>query len=287
MLGDLKRARAISEQALARSVSDPSCRCEAHHAMGASLLHAGELDASRHHFEAALAAYDEQRPQQSALGSDLGVFANAWFSHALWLLGDEDAATARVERAVALARRLDHPYSEALALAYAALLHQMRRDPDRVLECANAVVALCGRYGFGYYGDWAGVLIGWARGQERSADAVASIESALERLDAQRAQARRPYYLSLLAETCGVLGDRERAASLVDAAIAMALERLDRWWLPALYLQKSEFEPPAARDATRGRAVELARRQNSRILERLSRVSGGTLPRTVRERPAS
>jgi tetratricopeptide (TPR) repeat protein len=169
-------------------------------------------------------------------------------------------------------------YSETLALAYAAMLHQMRRDPDRVLECAEAVVALCERYGFGYYGDWAQVLIGWARGLERPAEGVETIESALDRLDAHRAQARRPYYLSLLAEVYGLLGNRDRAASILDAAITMALERADVWWLPALYLQKSELEPPPERDATLRRALELARAQNSRGLERRIR---RTLSRTV------
>jgi len=268
MLGDLKGTREVSEQALARSVSDPSCRCEAHHAMGGTLSSMGELDASRHHFEAALTAYDERHPQRSALGSDLGVFAHAWYAHALWLLGDESAAVSHVEQAVALARRLDHMYSQTIALAYAGLLHQMRRDTDHVLDCAEAVVALCERYGFAYYGDWAQVLIGWARGQERPAEGVAMIESALERLDAKRAQARRPYYLSLLAETYSLAGNRDRTASILDAAITMALERADVWWLPALYLQKSELEPPPERDATLRRGLELACAQNSRGLER-------------------
>jgi DNA-binding SARP family transcriptional activator len=273
MLGDLKGTREVSEQALARSVSDPSCRCEAHHAMGGTLSSMGELDASRHHFEAALSAYDERHPRRSALGSDLGVFAHAWYSHALWLLGDERAAVSHVEQAVALARRLDHVYSETLALAYAGLLHQMRRDADRVLECAEAVVARCERYGFGYYGDWAQALIGWARGLERPADGVEIIESALHRLDAHRAQARRPYYLSLLAEVYGLLGNRDRAASILDAAIIIALERADVWWLPALYFQKSGLEPPPERDASLLQGLELARAQNSRALERRILVS--------------
>ena len=268
VLGDLKGTREVSEQALARSVSDPSCRCEAHHAMGGTLSCTGELEASRHHFEAALAAYDERHPQRSVLGSDLGVFAHAWGAHTLWLLGEETAAVSQVEQAVALARRLDHAYSQTLALAYAGMLHQMRRDADRVLDCANAVVALCERYGFGYYGDWAQILIGWARGLERPAEGVAMIESALDRLDANRAQGRRPYYLSLLAEMYSLLGNRDRASSILDAAITIALERADVWWLPALYLQKSELEPPPERDATLRRGLELARAQNSRSLER-------------------
>ncbi len=168
--------------------------------MGGTLSSMGELDASRHHFEAALMAYDERHPQRSALGSDLGVFAHAWYAHTLLLLGDERAAVSHVEEAVALAQRLDHVYSQTIALAYAAMLHQMRRDADHVLECAEAVVALCERYGFAYYGDWAHVLIGWARGLERPAEGVEMIESALDRLDANRAHARRPYYLSLLAD---------------------------------------------------------------------------------------
>lgn len=268
VLGDLKSTHDVCQQAIARSASDPSCRCEAHHAMGGMLSSMGDLDASRYHFEASLAAYDEQHPQRSALGSDLGVFAHAWYAHTLWLLGDESAAVFHTEQAIALARRHDHVYSETLALAYAGMLHQMRRDADQVLECASGVVALCERYGFGYYVDWAQILIGWARGLERPAEAVEIIESALDRLDASRAQARRPYYLSLLAEAYSLLGNRNRAVSILDTAIALALERADAWWLPALYLQKSELQPQQERDATIRWGLELARAQNSRNLER-------------------
>ncbi len=273
MLGDLKATRDVSQQALERSVADPSCRCEAHHAMGGTLLSVGELDASKQHFEAALAAYDERRPQRSALGSDLGVFAHAWHAHGLWLLGDESGAIACADEAIALARRLGHMYSETLALAYAGLLHQIRLDTGGVLACSEAVVERCARYGFAYYGDWAQVLIGWARGHERPAEGIEIIESALDRLDRQRAQARRPYYLSLLGETYMRLGERDRAASIVDAAITMALDRGDLWWLPALYLQKSGFDELPQREATLQRGLALARAQHSRALEQRILVS--------------
>lgn len=266
--GDVRGARDIVGQALVRSESDPSCRCEAHHAMAGTLFTMGELDLSRYHFEASLAAYDERHPQRSALGSDLGVFARAFYSHALWLLGNDDAAVSHVEQAVAQARRLEHVYSQALALAYEALLHQMRRDAGKVLDSAEEVVALCDRYGLAYYGEWAHVLIGWARGLERAATGVERIESALDRFDATRAQARRPYYLSLLAETYTRLGNREKAASILDAAITMAHKSADCWWLPALYFQKSELDAPPQRAATLRSALELARAQNSRSLER-------------------
>jgi tetratricopeptide (TPR) repeat protein len=267
MLGDLKAMRAVSEEALALSVIDPACRCEAHQTMAATLLSVGELAASKDHFDAALAAYDEQHPQRSALGSDLGVFTYAWSSHALWLFGDDQGAVSHADYAIALARRREHKYSETLALAYAALLHQMRLDTERTLACAEAAAELCDRYGFAYYGDWASVLIGWARGQDEPAEGVKIIESALERLDANRAYARRPYYLSLLAQIYSRLHQDDRAASILDRAIGMAVERGDLWWLPALYLQKSEFEVGSGRETMLDRALALARAQQSRALE--------------------
>ena len=278
MLGDLKGTREAADEALARAAADSSSRCEAHHAMGGILQIVGDLEGSRRHFEASLAAYDEAHPQRSVLGSDLGVFAHAWYSHGLWLLGDDAAAVAHADQGIALARRLDHLYSQTIALAYAALLHQMRRDTRRVLDCAEAAVAMCERYGFAYYGEWAQVLIGWARGQAEPAKGIAIIEAALDRLDAIRAQGRRPYYLSLLADTYALAGNRERSTSILDIAVAKAIEGGEAWWLPALYLQQSELAPEAARAALVNRALELARAHNSRGLEH--RILG-TVSRTV------
>ena len=47
----------------------------------------------------------------------------------------------------------------------------------------------------------------------------------------------------------------------------MALERGDVWWLPALYLQKSELETGRDRETTLLNALTLARAQHSRALE--------------------
>jgi DNA-binding SARP family transcriptional activator len=280
VLGDLKGTREVSDQVMARSVVDASCRCEAHHAMAGLLQNLGDLEGSRTQFEAALAAYDEQDPRSSALGTDLGVFAHAWYSHTLWLLGDEGAAVTHVEHAIALARRLNHLYSETLAFAYAGLLHQMRGDVGRLLECSERVVALCGRHGFVYYGDWAELLIGWARGLEQPLRGIAIIEAALGRLDDRRARARRPYYMSLLADVCQRAGQADRSSALLDTAIDLALERSDVWWLPALHLQRSALQPEPERAATLDQALHLARTQHSRALEQRI-LAARTLSRTL------
>jgi DNA-binding SARP family transcriptional activator/predicted ATPase len=265
--GDLAAARDVAERALAHSRTDPACLCEAHHAMGGTLTSLGELENARKHFGAALAAYDERSPQRSALGSDLGVFAHAFYAHALWLLGETYEALAQADAGIALARRLGHAYSETLALAYAALCHQMNRDVEQVSSCADSVLALCERYGFAYYDDWATALLGWVRGQEgRPEDGIALVERALNRLDARRALTRRPYYLSLLAELHMQAGHSDAAAAVLDSAIATALARGDRWWLPELYRQKSELQPPLERQQSLRDAQAAAHAQGSRSL---------------------
>ena len=128
-------------------------------------------------------------------------------------------------------------------------------------------------------------LTGWARGIEHPAEGIAIMEAALDQLDRNRAVARRPYYLSLLAETCTRLGDRDRAASVVETAVAMAESAADRWWLPVLYIQRGEFQPPPVRDDLHRRALDLARDQHSRTIE--ERIVHGTLWRTLRERQPS
>jgi DNA-binding SARP family transcriptional activator len=243
VLGNMESARQVSEQALASSVDEAS-RCEAHHAMAGTLTSLGELEAARTHFTAALAAYDERAPRRSASGSDLGVFAHAWYAHDLFLLGDPDGARQEAASAIALARRLEHPYSLALALAYGALTHQLRDDVPGTLACAEEALALCDRYAFAYYDDWARVLSGWARGRQGDPRAgLPLIERGLQGLEARRARARRPYYLGLLAETLVAAGRYGPAAAAIDDGINIALSHGDRWWLPALLRQKAALQP--------------------------------------------
>jgi DNA-binding SARP family transcriptional activator len=289
VLGDLRAARGMAEQALTLGADNRSSRCEAHLSMAGALLSFGELEPARRHFDASVDGYDESHPQRSPLGPDLGVFAHAWSSHALWLIGEDGLAVERARAAIALAGRRDDPFSQALALAYSALLHQLRRDVDQVLSDGGAAVALCERHGFAYYDDWARTLVGWARGQTEPDAGITIIRTALERLDGRRALARRPYYLSLLVETLARAGHRDKARSTLDAAVARAQGSGEVWWLPALYLQKSELATSATdRGLALSRALELARAQGSRALEqRILAADPGTVARTLAERPTS
>ena len=156
MLGDLKGMRAISEEALARSLVDPSCRCEASHAMGRDAVErrrTGRVEAVLRR-----GARRVRRRSSAAFRTRFGprrVHLRVVHAHAV-------AARRRGRRGRACrVRRSRSPGDETTGTARRwrsrtpALLHQMRRDTERTLACAEAAAELCERYGFAYYGDWA------------------------------------------------------------------------------------------------------------------------------------
>ena len=87
----------------------------------------------------------------------------AFSAHAHWLLGHDDEALAACRQAITLARAIDHPYSQAVALAYACITHQMRRDLPELRNMVDELRRLCDRYDFAYYREWALILDGWSR----------------------------------------------------------------------------------------------------------------------------
>ncbi|MGW3995330.1 ATP-binding protein [Amycolatopsis sp. NPDC004772] len=230
----------------------------AHFIVAGSALSLGHDPAEAlRHFE--LGAERTRGASSWPIGTRPDVHGPAWAAHAHWLLGQEDEAVACGAEAIALARRIDHPYSLAIALAYAGMTHQMRRDRQALGVVVTELRALCERYGFAYYREWALLLGGWARGGPAG---LATAQEGVANLKAEGSFARMPYWLSLVAE----LSPPDAARATLDAALAAGEARDDRWWLPeVLRLRAGHDADPVPRLRA---AVELARGQGSIALRR-------------------
>ncbi|MDR7555822.1 MAG: BTAD domain-containing putative transcriptional regulator [Armatimonadota bacterium] len=241
---------------------------EGRHAFGGSLTSIGALERGLHMFEQAVAHHDFEHHHPSLYGSDLGVFTLAWQAHTLWLSGYPDRARERSLRAIALAERFGHPYSQALAYAHAVVQFQLRRDLEAIWRYADALLEICGKYGFAYYGEWGRIIRGWAVAETSPGEgAVAEIRRGMDNLRAIGAETRRPYYLSLLAWAHARAAQMDQAGAVLDAALATAAGNHDLWWSAELHRLKGEFGQPDAAEAWFGRALEIARSQSSRSLE--------------------
>ena len=99
--------------------------------------------------------------------------------------------------AIRLARAIDDPYSQAVALAYGAVTHQMRHDLPELRDTVDELRQLCDRHDFAYYREWALILDGWSRPGPSGPDLA---RRGISNLKSQGAFVRMPYWLSLLAD---------------------------------------------------------------------------------------
>ena len=134
------------------------------------------------------------------MGTLANVHATAWSAHAHWLLGDEESAARAAQEAIDMARAIGDPYNVTIALAYSAITQQLRHDLPRLREVVAELRELCHRYEFGYYREWGLILDGWSAASDRDGSGAMLAEEGVGNLKAQGAFARRPYWLSLLAD---------------------------------------------------------------------------------------
>ena len=130
-------------------------------------------------------------------------------------------------------------------------------------RCTQRSRPSCARqYGFAYYREWTAILAAWTdRGV--GADSPARIERALDGMRSIRALARRPYYLSLLADSHLVAGDPRQARAVLGAALVHAAISGEQWWVPELHRRIGMLDDGPAGAAAVRRAVDLATAQGA------------------------
>src|SRR5262245_16092586 len=124
----------------------------------------------------------------------------------LWLLGYPDQALHRGQEGLTLASESSHPYSLGFALWFTAQLHQFRREGRLTQERAEAAMALSAEQGFALLSQ-AATLRGWALAEQgQGKDGMTQIQQGLAAYWETGAELMRPYFLALLAEACGNVG---------------------------------------------------------------------------------
>ncbi len=245
---------------LALAAKDPAMLVAADFALGTSLFHLGHLQQACRHLERAVSCYEPQQHARHAhmFGADMGVFSLAHAAFALWHLGATEQALQRSEQSLALAEELAHPFSRAIALVYAATVHEFASDVSATCRKAGQTIAECRDWGFVYYLAWAGILYGWALAEAgEPANGIARMEQGLADLRATGAGLRTPHYLTILAETYLKCDDLEHSQERADEALRI-IEAQDEYWCAArLYRLQGKL---ARRRGAAGRADEWQQR---------------------------
>ncbi|WP_338821938.1 adenylate/guanylate cyclase domain-containing protein [Bradyrhizobium septentrionale] len=277
---EFKMARDLLDElfAVARRRADPALLLQAHHAAWTTLLNLPELTACRAHLEAGLALYrpDAYRAHKFLYGSHDAAVCNLYTAAAaLWPLGFPEQALATAREAVSMARELSHPFSLVLALVFAAMIYQHRREAEPAREQAEAAIAVCAEHDIAPHLAAAGsILRGWAiavRG--KAAEGIAEVRDGLAAVQPTGVRIRRPYYLALLAEASTWAGEIEQGLIALAEAAAAVEETGERRWEAEIYRLLGELTVArrggdrTEAEACFRRALDVAGRQSAKALE--------------------
>ena len=224
-------AREIGEEChrLAESAGDSELLIAAHHARGVTLTLLGDFSASLTHLEQAIALHDPDRHRYRALIS--GIACRSQAAHVLWFLGRPDQAREKSSEALILTQQLSRPLSLAQALAMSAILHQYVRDARACKAQAEATVALSTEHEFPFWRAIGTILRGWAMAEMNEVESgIVEMRQGLAAFRATGAECLRPYYLALLAELHGRVGQAQEGRDLLAEAEAAAACSSEHWW---------------------------------------------------------
>ena len=246
-----------------------------HFLVGSSSFHLGQLESSRRHLELALT--ENGGPSDRALlhlfgGPDVGVFCRSYLSHVLWYMGYPALAARTSDQAVTMAAEKAHPFSIAIALDYAAMLHLFGQNSRLALARAEEAAAVCRKYDFRYYLAMAEAVAGWARGMEDSpAEGLAQLNNAIEALKATGAELRLPLYNGLLAQIRGRMGQTGQALANIATGVAFQHKNGETWVAAELHRIQGDLLRDAGNvtnaHASYLRALEAAREIKARMVE--------------------
>jgi predicted ATPase len=198
----------------------------------------------------------------------------------LWVLGFPDQALQQSYEALRLAQELAHPFTLAIALTFAALLHQFRREAQAAQGQAEAAMALCRENGFEEFGMYGRILQGWAMAEQgQREEGVAQMREGVVAWGAMGVELYRDYQLVQLAEAYGQVGEAGEGLCVLGEALAVVHNTGGRFYEAELYRLKGELllqqavpDAPQA-EACFQQAHAVALRQQAKSLELRAAVS--------------
>ncbi|HYD46765.1 MAG TPA: hypothetical protein VEB21_00365, partial [Terriglobales bacterium] len=240
-------------------------------------LYQGKLAEALALSDAAIAAYEvftlpapaaDDRP---ALWADLGVMLYSQRAAASFASGLLRQAGEAVERAMAMARELRHPFNLAYAATWAAAYESTMGRWQEAIARADEAIDVADNYDFPFWGGVARIFRGHARAQiGYIEEGLAELRHGLDLWSGTGAKIATTMYCNLHAEACLLAGDIEGARAGLDRGAAYA-EETDEHVFAAETLRlgaecrRRAGAPKKEVAAILQQALELSRQQGTRL----------------------
>ncbi|MCE7984358.1 MAG: hypothetical protein DYG89_24555 [Caldilinea sp. CFX5] len=224
--GEYQKSQRLMEERLhlSHSVQETGPLLQSHMLLACSTFHQGSFAQSVEHAEQGLALYipEQHLALDAFYGEDLGVACYYWAAQSLWFLGYPAQALEKAQNAVRLAQRLTHSFGLVHAHEQATFVRQYRREVALARTQAELTIKLATEHGFPYRCATATIIWGWTLVmQGEQAAGITLLRQGIAACQATGAKIDQPYFLTLLAEAYGRVGQVTEGLATLDEALAL------------------------------------------------------------------
>ena len=245
--GQLKRALDLADRISARA-EGPLQRALAHRARGSTLFFLGRfaeaLDETGQAIviDDALEGGDNERTHLFLYGERPGIQSRLYAGWALWFLGFPDRAAAHFDTAIALAEKLAHPHTLAMAFCFAAGMRNNRRDFAAALKYADAAFRIATKHDLPLWLGESTVAKGYAEANLGAyAEGIAQLRLGISGLHRIGDWHHRSHWLGLLAAAYLQGGADCDAEAALDEALKVVAATQEHYYAPELERLRGEL----------------------------------------------
>jgi class 3 adenylate cyclase/predicted ATPase len=272
-----KRERADRLLAVAATLGDPGLQLQAHHCQWATLYNLGFHRQCFQHVKRGIEIYESGDFTEHAPiygGHDPAVCGHGEAALSLWLMGYPQRASARMDKALAVAESLSHAGSTAHATDIALMLHSFRKDTQQVRHHAERLITLSEDEKFLAHRSKGEIFRGWALIQMNELEGgIACLRDGIATLREIGTYEDLPVFLGMLAEAYARVDMPGEGMAAIEEAFRESERAALRYWLPELLRRKGELvlkaapADPAEAEGCFQTSIQLARQQWAKMLE--------------------
>ncbi|MEM7526031.1 MAG: hypothetical protein AAF360_20210, partial [Pseudomonadota bacterium] len=188
-------------------------------------------------------------------GLDPLVCCRSYLSYAFLFLGRRDDALHESRVSIDAAEALQHPYSQAFALAFAAFVRQNLDEPDAARELAGRTIEISDANEFQFWIKQQTVVRKWADARLSNASAAADeMRRAVDSFLATGSTIGSTRILSMMAEAYIEAGQIEKARFMLERATTTVEKSGERFYLAEIHRLKADFAAASSGDQAEIRA---------------------------------
>ena len=292
--GNTRRAEALGHELLSvhARTGDPVAKVEGYYVLGVSYFWMGRFAESRANLETSLGCFDARfREQHLALyAQDPQAVCLCRLAWTLAFLGLPDQARARLDEALAVARALRHPHTEAYTYCFGAMACMDLREETRAAELLAALEELTTRHTLFFWDNRGRVVRCFLRAQATGDQRELAPVDEYMALFADRGNVVNfSQFLGWKARAHLALGRWREGLAAIDEAFARLAHIDERYCSPELHrlrgeLLRAQGSDPREVEACFQQALALAREQGAKIGELRAAMSLGRLREVQRRK---